>query len=195
MKECRFDNRIRNSSLIIPEKFFVDQKSITEEFIANGKKRRHKIIKKTVTNIPSLGWKIETVNHMDNDVTYKWLTWAETKIGNPVEVKVPLPTISITQRIWRFYGFRISLSDILQNKILSILGGKDIFQISSLKLQISRDTCTVGTYKLEIESYNRIIWISIFLICKPEEKGFKLKELDRQLLDKATEIKSYIENL
>jgi len=195
MRECRFDNRIRTPSLIIPEKFFINQEVVNEEFMANGKKCSRKTIKKTETNIPSLGWEIETVTLEDNSNTYPWRVYGKAiQSEQPVAVVVPLPMIAIEQRIWRFYAFRLTLSDILQEKILSVLNGTNIFEKSLLKSKIIGNCIDIpesGTTKLEIEVHEKMLWISISKI-SAIKRG---KAIDQKLFAKADRIKSYIANL
>lgn len=193
---CLFDNRIRANSLIIPEKFFVEQESVSEDIYIKGKKTQKKALRKTITNIPSHGWEIEMVKHVDTEIVSPYLTWGKTLSNNPVEVKVPLPTVAISQRIWRFYGFRITLDDILKPKILAILKSENPFEISLLKSKIfaAINDKGPGYLKIDLQEYGGIVWISVSIQLN-ESYLYKATSADIELLKYSDKIKSYIENL
>lgn len=162
MIEARLNNLIREKSVTLTERYFKG------------------------TKIPSWGWRIETIEHTDNECTFPWLTWGHTQSGNPVEVKVPLKTVTISQKHYRFYGFRLTKSDYLQAKLLKELDEGSTFEISLLKSKINKLlekglTVSIDVFKGEVYFY---------LETQTRDKG-----LDAVLIRFSEKIKFFIEQL
>lgn len=203
MIECRFDNRIKTHSQTFPEKFF--EESYMESVEVGSKLKPNKInLRRTrTTNIPQWGWTVELIQTMDKDCAYPWLTWAEGKhSGGPIEVRVPLPTVSIDQKFYRFYRFRLTDKDDLQAKIIGLLESGNTFEISLLKDKIFKHcrldiASSISPNRLLIDVFEGKVYIcvGVSIGIRMIATADSISTTDQFLIKKAEQIKTYISNL